>query len=1219
MKFRAALLLGALLLATNADMGFGQGFQGGLRGSIKDAGGVIPGVEVTLTNEQTNIKRSVVTNERGEFVFANVDPGTYGVKATLQGYKSIDRGGIRIGTQQFLTLDLTMEVGAITENVTVTGEAPLIDTSNASTGTVLDTSALQTLPAPGRNAFMIGASVPTVVPSGDAQFNRQQDQTNASLMSLGGGTRRGNNYTLDGVPITDLRNRMSAVPTIEGVEDLKVQVHTYDAEMGRTGGGVFNVTARSGTNSIHGTGFFQTRPIWGQTNNYFSQITSDTAAARGDTKTAAANAKPNSPYYLGGGGIGGPIVKDRTFFFFSTESYHDVQTRNSSIRMPTQAERNGDFSGLRNTAGNPVTIYDPLTHLPFPGNVIPASRINPVAAKMIGYLPLPDTNLDNGTANYNRTSLINNKFEQEYAGKVEHKFTDKVSLTGFYLYNRTDEPCQNYFGTADQTEPNRFADPLDYLLKRRPQVLALNNTWVLSDSSVLALRFGKTDFPDNNTVTAAFDPATLGFSQNYLALLNPDFKKFPQVRLSNYDALATRTLGAINPTQIDWKSTSANAAYSRFFGTHTMKFGGDFRKIGMDSFLPGDSNGYFYFDNEFTSANGQNNSDAVSGNSVASFLLGYPTANAGNLSQFSVSTPLNIYTYYFGGYAQDDWRVNSKFTLNYGIRLERETGLAEQNNNFTVGFDRNATSALSSVVIPADPIAGTPARNVTGGLMYAGVNGAPTTQGNPPRVKASPRVGAVYSMDTNTVVRAGYGIYWAPYNYPAPSTSLSNYGQVGYTQNTVLTQTPINPTVTLDNPYPNGVLQPSGNSRGPLTGVGTFAAYIDQNRSAPRVQQWSADVQRELGGGQAVSFTYMGAKGDHLPLGGSVDVAVNINQLDPKYLALGQATLTQQLPNPFLGNPNVPASLSTPTTLPRWRLLTPFPQFTQVNDYEVTEGRNLYNAAVVEWSKRVSHGWGGRVSYTYSVLKDNQFAETNFYTAVGPGLPINNYNYVSSAPVCQAGQQFTTACYDPNAEYGYGILDVPHRVIIAPIAELPFGKGKKWASDNGVADAIIGGWTVSALINIQAGFPLNVQQSNPNAAVMNGGVAARPNINGGVDLATPGSFEDRLASADHPAATWINPAAFSLVTFGQFGNTPRTITDLRTPGQANVDASFIKGFRLGGSKSAQIKIEMLNLFNRPNVRALQGNNTFAPGNSFGQTNLQSGFMRITQLMFRFNF
>src|SRR5438132_2909268 len=324
MRFRAALFLGALLLATHAGAVFGQGFQGGIRGSIKDAGGVIPGVEVTLTNEQTNLKRSTITNDRGEYNFPNIDPGSYKVTATLQGYKTIDRGGIRIGTQQFLTLNLTMEVGAVTENVTVTGEAPLIDTSNASTGTVIDSQALQSLPAPGRNAFMIGVTVPTVIPSGDTQFNRQQDQTNASLLSLGGGTRRGNNYTLDGVPITDLRNRASANPTIEALDDVKVQVHTYDAEMGRTGGGVFNTTLRSGTNSFHGTGFYQTRPISLEKNNYFSE--------------KAGLPKPDNPYYLGGGGFGGPIVRDRTFFWIAGEDYTDVQTRNATELMPTAAE-----------------------------------------------------------------------------------------------------------------------------------------------------------------------------------------------------------------------------------------------------------------------------------------------------------------------------------------------------------------------------------------------------------------------------------------------------------------------------------------------------------------------------------------------------------------------------------------------------------------------------------------------------------------------------------------------------------------------------------------------------------------------------------------------------------------------------------------------------------------------------------------------------------------
>jgi hypothetical protein len=1196
MRFRAALILGAFLAVVTSGSVFGQGFQGGLRGAIKDPGGVTPGVEVTLTNEETNIARSTVTNERGEYVFAAVEPGTYKVKAVLQGYKAIEQGGIRIGTQQFITLDLSLEVGRIEENVTVTGQSPLIETSNASQGTVLDTAALQTLPAPGRNAFMIGTTVPTVIPSGDTQFNRQQDQTNASLLSLGGGTRRGNNYTLDGVPITDMRNRASANPTIEALDDLKVQVHTYDAEMGRTGGGVFNTTLRSGTNSFKGTAFFQTRPIWAEKNNFFSE--------------KAGVAKPNNPYYLGGGGFGGPIVRDRTFFWFSSEDYHDVQTRNATVTMPTAAERAGDFSRTTNASGQPVIIYNPLTRQPFLNNQIPANMINPVAAAMLKYLPLPDVDRDNGSTNYLRTSLINNKFEQEYTAKVEHKFTDKVALTGFYLYNNTDEPCANYFGTADQTDPNRFADPLDYVLKRRPQIVALNNTWVMSDSAVSAFRFGWTRFPDNNTLTLDFDPATLPFSSNYLSQIQ--LKKFPQVRVRGYDQFAGRTLGAINPTEINWKSVSANGYYSKFFGTHTMKLGADFRKIGVDTLIPGQGAGSFDFDRDMTSSNGSGST--VDGNSFASFLLGYPSSLATRPSQLTVTTPLNIYTYYYGGYWQDDWRVSSKFTLNYGLRVEREDGLREQNNNFTVGFDPTATNALSSITIPADPVAGTASRSVVGGLMYAGVNGAKTTQGNPPKAKWSPRIGAVYSIDAKTVVRGGYGLFWAPYNYPTPDTTANNYGQDGFTNNTILSQTFGANPVTLTNPFPTGIQQPSGSSLGALTNLDSNIGFVDQNRRAPRVQQYSVDVQRELPGAMAITVSYVGSRGDHLGLGGTGDASININQLDPKYLALGSAALDQQLPNPFFGNPNVPRSLSTPATLSRARLLRPFPQYNQVNAYQITEGSSRYNAAVVEWSKRVTGGWGGRVSYTYSVLKDNQFGEGNFYTAVSPGLPINNYNYLTSAPACAAGQQFTTACYDPSSEYGYGILDVPHRVIIAPVVELPFGQGKKWATGR-LADLLVGGWTLSAAVNLQSGFPINVQQNAESR--LGGANANRPNLSG-QPFDTPGSYEDRLASTDHPNATWVSPAAFTLAPTGTFGNAPRTITDVRTPPQYNTDAVIIKNFRLAGTHSAQVKIEMLNLFNRVNVRAIQGANNFSNSN-FGQTNIQAGFMRITQIMFRYSF
>src|SRR5882672_6647388 len=588
MRFRATLMLGALLVVAAAGSVFGQGFQGGLRGSVKDAGGVIPGVEVTLTNEQTNIKRSTVTNERGEFVFANVDPGNFAVKATLQGYKTVDRGAIRIGTQQFLTLDLTMEVGSITENVTVTGQAPLIDTSNASTGTTLDSAALQTLPSPGRNAFMIGASVPTVIPSGDAQFNRQQDQTNASLMSLGGGTRRGNNYTLDGVPITDMRNRMSAVPTTEGVDDLKVQVHTYDAEMGRTGGGVFNVTAKSGTNNYHGSGFYQTRPVWGQSLNYFD------AKTPGATKENTGLA--DAYYRLWGGGAGGPVVKNRTFFVAS-EDYQSGTTRNLAEIWPSLNQRNGDFS-KSTIDGRPVVLYNPwcrggaasarcpatgtgslATGGLFTNAIIPLTH--PAVSQVgLNILKLWPTETINGPMASNEdfnTNAVGTGFlvdkVQMYTFKGEHKFTDNSSLSVLYIYNKADEP-----GTTLMKADKLFMADQDQWfgpLRRRPHVLVANSTNVINNTTVLSLRYGWTTWQDSCD-KQAFSPGlqSLGFSPSFTNAL-PSTEIFPSLTFDQ----GVEGVGGWGPGPVRWKGPYAiNGALTKLIGSHSIKVGGDARR-----------------------------------------------------------------------------------------------------------------------------------------------------------------------------------------------------------------------------------------------------------------------------------------------------------------------------------------------------------------------------------------------------------------------------------------------------------------------------------------------------------------------------------------------------------------------------------------------------------------------------------------------------------------
>jgi hypothetical protein len=1192
--WRRSLLLAAISLWAGSGVAQAQSYMGGVRGAVKDASGVLPGAEVVLTNEGTQAVRTGQTNESGEYVFTAVEPGSYALKATLAGYRTRTQTGITVATQQFITLDFTLEVGSITEAIEVSSQVSVLETSNASQGAALDRKTLETLPASGRNAYLMAVVAPTVIASGDGQFVRQQDQTNGSLVSLGGGTRRGNNYLLDGVPITDLRNRPQSMATMEALEDVKVQVHTYDAELGRTGGGVFNVTARSGGNALRGSGFFQTRPSWGLANNYFSK--------------RAGVPLPDSYYYLGGGSVGGPIVRNKTFFWFSTENYKTNTTRNVSVRMPTDLERAGDFSQTFDTRGNLVVIYDPLSTRTdpatgrlvrdaFPGNKVPSGRMNAVALNMLKYLPAAKQQVSNGLTNYTETAQIIDR-AQMYTGKVEHRFNEKVGLSGFYLYNRTDEPDADYFEPG-LNGANRFADPNDYILKRRPQMLAVNGTWIPGSNSVVTLRYGWTTFPDNNTLSAEFDPATLGFASSFVNAL--PIRKFPAVSITDYNQTG-RTLGAIAPTEINWYSSAFNGSYSRLVGRHTLKVGGDYRKAGVDSLIPGQGSGQFNFDRGMTSCdptvNGVTTATAacpISGNAFASFLLGYPQgdASAGDgLSSVPISTPFNGYLHYFGGYVQDDWRVSSKLTLNYGLRIEHESGLREQEDRFTVGFDQTLTNALTNrVTIPADPVAGTPARQVVGGFMYAGVDGNPTEQGNRPAVTWSPRVGAVYSFDDKTVLRGGYGVFYAPWNFPGPGTA--NYGQIGFTNITQMTgQDQFRPTVTLDNPFPNGLVQPSGNSLGALAGVGTSVEYVDQNKGAPRVQQYSLDFQRELARDLSVTVSYIGSRGDHLGLGGTNDAGVNINQLDPKYLALG-STLTQQVPNPFFG---VAAAgpLATQATVQRRQLLRPFPQYQNINARQVTEGKNRYNAGVIEVVKRLSHGWAGRFSYTYSVLKDNQFAEGNFFSGGNTGTPFN-LAFVEGSP-----------SYDPNVEYAYGLLDVPHRFVFAPMVELPFGDGKRWLNRTGLVDAILGGWTVSAIVSLESGFPINVTQSD-NSNTFSG--QQRPNLVSGAELETSGSFEDRLNG-------WINAGAFTAAPANSIGNAPRTFGNLRTPRRDNADVSFAKTVGLGRGIRAQIRVEMINITNTPKVR---GPAQSISASNFGQITTQSGFMRMTQVMVRLSF
>src|SRR3954462_8447945 len=413
----AASVLPCVFLVLLSSSLSAQSFQGGLRGVVKDPQGVIPGATVTLVNESNGVSRETVTNGVGEYSFPAIEPSTYTVRASVQGFKTFERKGVRIGTQEFIGLDIQLEVGGLEETITVTGESPLIDTTNASTGDVLDTKSLESIPPPGRSVFLMANLQPTVQASGNAHWNRMQDQVGNSAVSMGGGPVRANQFLVDGFPVTDLQTRASTNPTIEAIQDMKVQVHTYDAEMGRTGGGVMNMTAKSGANSFHGSGYAVFRP-----ETFVEQLL-----------IPRLQGQPNVAEYWrnGGGGIGGPIVKNKTFFWFAGEKYVDNQPQQAAFLVPTAAELAGDFSGVTRN-GAPVIIKDPLTNLPFPGNQIPASRLNPVGLAIAKAFPTPDSQVDNGGSNFSMTDLLPNKALQ-VTTKIDHHFNDATSISGFVL------------------------------------------------------------------------------------------------------------------------------------------------------------------------------------------------------------------------------------------------------------------------------------------------------------------------------------------------------------------------------------------------------------------------------------------------------------------------------------------------------------------------------------------------------------------------------------------------------------------------------------------------------------------------------------------------------------------------------------------------------------------------------------------------------------------
>ncbi len=586
-----------------------QTYQGTMRGLVRDAQGVIPGAEITIVNEATNAERMATSNEVGEYIFSSVLPGTYTIRVSLPGFRTEERKSLRLATQQQLVQDFTMEVGGLSEQITVTGEAPLVERATATMATSLGAKEISALPIFGRNTFYAAISTPNVIQSGDPQFVRYQDQSNASFLSLGGGPRRGNAYLVEGVSITDFLNRPSWVPSTEAIEDMRVQVKTYEADMGRAAGGVFNVTAKSGSNQWHGTALLLNKPEWASGQLFFAK--------------RAGSERPPQYYYSWAGSVGGPVAKDKTFFWFSKDDYTQRSTRNNVINFPTALERTGDFSQSRNAAGQQIVIYDPLTTRPnpsgtgfirdpFPGNVIPLDRMNPVALAMLANMPMPGSGrLFNGQA-----TLDDGPQAQETL-KVDQRWSSKWTTTGVYGHQSTIEPSSAFWGAHGSVA----GDPGGGTLYRDINFIALNNIFIPNNNTAIAVRYGYNHFRDNGGNFLDFDAASLGFPASYVSSL--PFNTFPNITLTGYGGI-----GNNGPSVTTHISQTANATATRFLGSHSLKLGADYRRMQARSLVLGASAGAFTFNQGFTQGPTPTTAGTASGDTwLVFFWATRPAAN----------------------------------------------------------------------------------------------------------------------------------------------------------------------------------------------------------------------------------------------------------------------------------------------------------------------------------------------------------------------------------------------------------------------------------------------------------------------------------------------------------------------------------------------------------------------------------------------------------------
>ena len=1019
----------SLMLATLLALGTAaaQEFRGTITGLVTDQqAAVVPAVKIVARQVETGAESHTLSGSEGRFTLPFLAPGTYTVAAEAPGFKRYLRQGVRVNANEQTSIDVQLEIGQAAESVTITAESPLLTTSTASTGQVINLRQVENMPMAGRTPLVLAQLSFGVIPNNDPRFYRPFDDGGPSGFSIGGAPNRSNELLLDGTPDSSVGNGMGFSPPVDAVEEVKVESFQADASYGHSGGGTVNTVTKAGTNAFHGTAYD------------FNQV-----SALGATLffTNRAGQKKNvSNYNQWGITSGGPVMipkvldgRNRVFFFFAYEGINQKLPRATSTTVPTQAERNGDLSALLAVSGN-YQIYDPATGVregnrvrrqPFSGNIIPAARISPIARNILSYYGLPNQPaLPDGRNNYYVGAVGEfNTFASEL-GRLDFNLSNRHKM--FFNFRHNDRLLNN--GTTfDNPATGSFLGQINW-------GTTLDDVYTLTPSTVLNVRLNwLRNGERRGGFFDGFDITTLGLPANLKA--EATRLNFPQINLGAFEALgSSRGGGIINP----YDNFQIFGLLSKTTGRHGIKTGADVRLIRQTNINFGQSSGTFTFGNDWARGPLDNSSAAPIGQELTALLLGLPTGGSWDIN--ATESSQNMYLAFF---VQDDYRVRSNLTLNLGLRLEQELATTERYNRSVNGFDPTAASPISTAAVAAyarNPISEiSPSQfRAVGGLLFA----SPQNRSlfHTPSAAWSPRFGFAWTPRTlggNTVLRGGMGIFVYPLNRAG-----TGIDQTGFSQSTPVVATldgNLTPYARLSNPFPDGIQHPQGSALGVATFLGRGIGYFTNDVKNPYSLRWNFDVQRQLPHNSVVEVGYIYNHSVHQTLNRNIDF------VPAQYLSTApirdQPTIdrvTANVNNPFEGL--IPGTGLNGSSTTRSQLLRPFPQFTGITERSIPEGRAIYHMFQARFEKRFSHGF--------------QFLA----------------NYLRAKLIEQRTRLNDT---DPVPEKRIASEDRPQRVVLSMSWDLPFGKSRAIGGGvNPVLSRFISGWTVNAIYSYQPGPPL---------------------------------------------------------------------------------------------------------------------------------------------------